>query len=935
MKLRYFTVLLFFLALIPLSNASVELSISPSLPIQGDTIDLAVQADPFETVDVTIRLVRELEVISGSYKLKVNDIKIPENPNEFSVKVNDVLTLNVAALGVTISPDVVNKVGSLTVPELTPGKRDVKISGYAAEGETTVTCEITAWTQVTMDENGEYFDSYDLGDIPPGDVDAIVGSISKTITIYPPDNTSPVISNISPSGEITNEDPTISASYSDFFGIKTSSVSIKLDGSDITSESSVTSSGFTYSASSLDNNTNHQVQLTVSDKNSNTASKNWGFSVKLPPIPDTLSPSITNTKPHGLVSSNSVQILASLSDNKRIDTSSVSISINQQDQTNQAQISQSAITTTLSNLQNNTLYTVAVSASDKAGNTKLEEWTFTVQLPSTSSPEQPVTQPNDPPQPKIHAPEYIILGDTLTLDGSQSIDTDGIITQYLWNLGDNTTKVGSTITHTYQTKGKYTIVLMVSDNRGSQISTSHIFNVYSNEDYEINSIPGSSRTVFSGQRVEFDGSHSNSMGGAITQYVWDLVDSVAFGAQTTHIFNSPGDYNVSLLVTDQRWKTDENTIQITVVSPPVTPVKREEQSISNSTIKFTSSDKKSQITVAASGDTSLLLLEYPHNPYPSKPLPSHSQGKVKDISVGNPDSVLWPILVEIKVNSTLDPGVSNRLGLYWFNGSTWVLCEETGYNQTSNTVWAYMTRTETAGSPIIPAVRPSNADIFTTNLVADKNQIEISGSITLSVYLENRGDLPGVFNETLTIGDQTIPIITEIEGHKTSLYHHTYISDTPGNFTASIETFDTLIQINPKPSDLRIENIEITEDSIYQDQVFKMNISISNIGDTTAKDIVVQVLSNYTIFGQKTINRLKNDESTHITFELSFPKPQEYLLKIVLDPLNTVVELNESNNDSTYSVSIQRKPSFMGVALLLVLLLTGFIVYTIKKMNLI
>lgn len=935
MKLRYLSFLILGLFIIPITHASVtDLQISPELPEQGDLIQLSVIADPLETVDVSIELERELSVISGNYILRVNDIEIPQLPNRFSVRVYDVLTLDVNALGITLSPTVDNSEGFLQVPDLSPGKRNVKISGYSEPGETTVTCIINAWTQVTMDENGEYHDTYDLGDIPPGEVTAIVGGMRKTVTIYPPDNTPPTITGMNPTGEISASTPTISASYSDFFEIKTNSVAIKLDGTDVSSQSSISNQGFTYIPQPLDNNTNHQVQLSVTDKKGNTATKSWSFNVKLSPLPDTSAPVISNTKPTGVVRSTSTQILASLSDNKRIDPSKVTVSLNQDDITSQAQITQSAITCSLTNLQNNTLYTIQISAADKTGNTGNKHWSFTVQLPSVAStPDSPVTAPNLLPEPIFHAPSYAIVGDNIRLDGSQSNDADGIITRYLWDLGDGTTKIGSIISYAYRESGEYDLGLSVTDNRASTITATKTITIYAVDSYEIVSRPGSSRTVFTGQRVLFDGTRSSSMGGDITQFLWNLGDTIDFGEKVSHIYRTPGVYNVSLLITDQRMNTDLKTIQITVIAPPITPSVREEKQITDSTSTFTSSDLGSKVTISSSGETSILFMDYPHNPHPSKPLPVNSVGTVKDISFSNPDNIQWPIHVEIKVNSSFDPSIATRLGLYWFNGSSWILCENTGYNHSNNSVWALMSREETSGSPIIPAVAPSPADIIVTELKVGPKIVEIGESVTITIHHANNGDLDGNFSSTIHAADDTIMYSTYTEGHNTSVFTTVYSTLISGNFTINVGSLSEDILVKPPPADLNPTGFIIPEEEIYPNESYTIILNLQNIGGSHAKNFYVTLLVNGTVYGQENVPVLSKQDHIDLIYNFTVSKAGTYNVSCVVDSGSNITELNEQNNIETLRLDVLNKPYNTSLYIILSSILVIIMIIFLRLLN--
>lgn len=58
----------------------------------------------------------------------------------------------------------------------------------------------------------------------------------------------------------------------------------------------------------------------------------------------------------------------------------------------------------------------------------------------------------------------IIIGETVTFDGSGSNDPDGTITGYHWGFGDGAADTGSSATHTYAATGTYQVSLAVTDN---------------------------------------------------------------------------------------------------------------------------------------------------------------------------------------------------------------------------------------------------------------------------------------------------------------------------------------------------------------------------------------------------------------------------------------------------------------------------------------
>ena len=70
--------------------------------------------------------------------------------------------------------------------------------------------------------------------------------------------------------------------------------------------------------------------------------------------------------------------------------------------------------------------------------------------------------------------------------------------------------------------------------------------------------------------VTFNGSASYDPDGNITLWHWDFGDGlVGTGKIATHSYSAYGTYNVTLTVTDDGWKTDETTQNVTLVKIPV------------------------------------------------------------------------------------------------------------------------------------------------------------------------------------------------------------------------------------------------------------------------------------------------------------------------------------------------------------------------------
>ena len=93
-----------------------------------------------------------------------------------------------------------------------------------------------------------------------------------------------------------------------------------------------------------------------------------------------------------------------------------------------------------------------------------------------------VVVPNEPPVADAGPDQGIILGETVTLDGSGSSDPDNNIDTYDWDFGDSAVGSGMIVTHTYTAPGTYEAVLTVTDTDGLSDSDTAVVVVKSPEE---------------------------------------------------------------------------------------------------------------------------------------------------------------------------------------------------------------------------------------------------------------------------------------------------------------------------------------------------------------------------------------------------------------------------------------------------------------------
>lgn len=158
----------------------------------------------------------------------------------------------------------------------------------------------------------------------------------------------------------------------------------------------------------------------------------------------------------------------------------------------------------------------------------------------------------------------------VNVDASASYDPDGSISSYTWGWGDGGTATGVTAQHDYAAPGTYTVNLTVRDNSGANTSTSRQVTVTDN----VNLPPSASFTTSMNQLVlSVNASASSDPDGNITGYAWNFGDgSTGTGVTAQHGYASPGDYTVTLTVTDNDGATGMASVPVTAVQDPGAPL---------------------------------------------------------------------------------------------------------------------------------------------------------------------------------------------------------------------------------------------------------------------------------------------------------------------------------------------------------------------------
>jgi PKD repeat protein len=183
-------------------------------------------------------------------------------------------------------------------------------------------------------------------------------------------------------------------------------------------------------------------------------------------------------------------------------------------------------------------YNVSLTVTDDAG------------VPASDRAMASIGAASQPPVADANGPYAGSVDAAVSFDGSDSSDPDGSIATYDWDFGDNTAGTGANPTHAYTAEGTYPVTLTVTDDTGETHSNGTQASI------GLGNLPPAADAVgpylgLSGMEVLFDGSSSSDQDGTIANYAWAFGDSTTgTGAMPSHTYETAGQYNVTLTVTD-------------------------------------------------------------------------------------------------------------------------------------------------------------------------------------------------------------------------------------------------------------------------------------------------------------------------------------------------------------------------------------------------
>lgn len=202
----------------------------------------------------------------------------------------------------------------------------------------------------------------------------------------------------------------------------------------------------------------------------------------------------------------------------------------------------------------NGIYTVSLSVEDDSGARSTVSYKIEV-LNRCPVPDFEIS-PSDP----------LSLENLTFID--RSSDTDGFIVRWLWDFGDGNTSTSASPVHSYWKAGSYSITLTVWDDDGS--NASHSVTLMVRNRPPAANFTCSPEILHSLEEVCFT-DLSYDLDGEILSWNWSFGDGVwSTEKNPSHRYDSPGEYNVTLKVTDDWGDSGEFWILVIILNrPPV------------------------------------------------------------------------------------------------------------------------------------------------------------------------------------------------------------------------------------------------------------------------------------------------------------------------------------------------------------------------------
>ncbi|MCG2782620.1 MAG: carboxypeptidase regulatory-like domain-containing protein [Candidatus Altiarchaeales archaeon] len=197
-------------------------------------------------------------------------------------------------------------------------------------------------------------------------------------------------------------------------------------------------------------------------------------------------------------------------------------------------------------------YTVTLTVTDDEGLTDTDTLKATI---TAASAEPTANSGND---------QTVDLGNSASLDGSASSDSDGEIISYHWDFNDGSDSTEIKPSYKYSTAGTYTATLEITDDDGLKDTDTLTISVSALQDPVADA--GTDQTINEGESVTLDASGSYDTDGTIDAYGWKEGTTVLSSQSSfTKSDFTVGTHTITLTVTDNDDNTDTDEVIVTVL----------------------------------------------------------------------------------------------------------------------------------------------------------------------------------------------------------------------------------------------------------------------------------------------------------------------------------------------------------------------------------
>jgi len=365
---------------------------------------------------------------------------------------------------------------------------------------------------------------------------------------------------------------------------------------------------------------------------------------------------------------------------------------------------------------------------------------------------------------------------------------------------------------------------------------------------------GPDRTAYVDTVMHFSGRESYDPDGIVMAYIWSFGDGITkSGLTLIYSYDEPGNYTVTLTVTDDEGSINSDSCTVEVEALPAPLAANVEGTVPADYMGYVldaSEAANTTVTVNTTYPVTVTVLRFESNPHPDDPMPEGFLPKFVDVFVSDLDGVEWPIYVEITYTDEEVEGLNeSSLGIHYWMDDSWHRCSNTGVDVEANKVWAYMLREETLGSPIlvggslVPYV-PEPAEFQFSTLIVEPEEVEPGEEVNISLRVTNIGEATGNRTITLDVGEGLITDVKTVTlaGGESETITFTVTPETEGVYSVTIEDlvggFEA--KITPlMPAEFVLSELEASPGDVSVGEEVTVTVNVANIGEVEGSHMVV------------------------------------------------------------------------------------------------